>query len=95
MLINKPTKANPLWILISAIPLGSVISMLYVLSSRRNNKEYSLFFLIPVIGPLIAYVMMESKDTYLASMAEWVFIGEIIDTIIWLVARAALLSIVY
>ncbi|MEM3883372.1 MAG: hypothetical protein QXT94_00350 [Methanothrix sp.] len=78
------SKANPIWILISAIPLqiGSIASMLYIVSSDNKDKAYSLLFLIPVLGPIIAYVLTESRDRYIATMAGWVFIGQILGYVI-------------
>ncbi|ASI13623.1 multipass membrane protein [Candidatus Mancarchaeum acidiphilum] len=77
-------KASFIWILVSAIPfdIGSVIAILWVLSSTNKNKAYSLLYLIPVIGPIISYVLTESKDEYLSSMAGWVFLGQILGGII-------------
>jgi hypothetical protein len=78
------SKASPIWMLVSAIPLqiGSIASMLYVLSSDNKNKAYSLLFLIPTIGPVVAYVLTESKDKYVSSMAGWVFVGQILSYIV-------------
>ncbi len=56
--------------------------MLYILSSDNKNKAYSLLLLIPIIGPIIAYVLMESGDKYVATMAGWVFIGQILSYVI-------------
>ncbi len=77
-------RANPVWVLISAVPLqiGSVASIVYVLSSDSKNKAYSLLFLIPIVGPIITHVLMIQKDRYLSSMAEWIFIGQIAGYII-------------
>ncbi|MCL5680269.1 MAG: hypothetical protein M1465_02940 [Candidatus Marsarchaeota archaeon] len=82
--LPSASKANPAWIFISAIPLqiGSIASMLYVLSSDNKNKAYSLLFLIPVIGPIISYVLTEQKDKYISTMAGWVFLGQILSYVI-------------
>ncbi|EET90390.1 MAG: hypothetical protein LVQ97_03385 [Candidatus Micrarchaeales archaeon] len=82
--ISSASKSSPIWILVSAIPLqiGSIAAMLYVLSSGNKNKAYSLLFLIPIIGPIIAYVLTEQKDRYISSMAGWVFLGQILGYII-------------
>ena len=82
--LPSASKANPIWILISAIPLqiGSIASMLYIVSSNNKDKAYSLLFLIPVIGPMIAYVLTESRNRYIATMAGWVFIGQILSYVI-------------
>ncbi len=89
--ISSTSKATPLWIFVSAIPLiGGVISMLYILSSDNKNKAYSLLFLIPVIGPIISYVLMEQKDKYISTMAGWVFLGQVIGYIILNLLQAML-----
>ena len=82
--LSSKSKSSPIWILISAIPIqiGSIISMLYVLSSDNKNKAYTLLFLIPTIGPIIAYVLTEQNDKYISSMAGWVFIGQILSYIL-------------
>ncbi len=74
-------KSSPVWILISAIPfqIGSIVAMLYVISSDNEDKVYSLLFLIPIIGPIISYVLAEGKDKYLSTLSGWVFIGQIIS----------------
>ena len=82
--LPSTSRATPVWILISSVPLqiGSIASVLYVLSSDNKNKEYTLLFLIPTIGPIIAYVLTEQKDKYISSMAGWVFVGQILGYII-------------
>ncbi len=84
---NLPSdkKATPIWVLISAIPLqiGSIIAMLWILSSTNRNKAYSLLFPIPIIGPIISYVLMESKDRYISSMSGWIFVGQVLSAIIF------------
>ncbi len=82
--LSSTSKSSPVWILISAVPplIGTIAAVLYVLSSDNKNKAYSLLFLIPIIGPIIAYVLMEQKDRYISSMAGWVFLGQILGYII-------------
>ncbi len=82
--LSSTSKSSQIWIIISAIPIqiGSIISMLYVLSSDNKNKAFALLFLIPIIGPIIAYVLTEQKDKYISSMAGWVFIGQILSYIL-------------
>ena len=94
--MSKPSdsKASPLWIIVAAIPwLGGVVSMLYVISSDNKNKAYSLLFIIPVIGAIVAYVLTSSKDKYVSTMAEWVFIGQLIAQFLWFVLIASILAL--
>ncbi|MGC8694732.1 MAG: hypothetical protein ACP5RI_03910 [Candidatus Micrarchaeia archaeon] len=82
--IPNEIKASPIWILISSVPyqIGSIIAMLYVLSSDNENKAYSLLFLLPIIGPIISYVITENKDRYVSTLSGWVFVGQIISYIL-------------
>ncbi len=82
--LPKNSKSSPIWALISAIPfqIGSIVAMIYVVSSDNEDKAYSLLFLIPIIGPIISYVLTESKDKYTSTLAEWVFVGQIISYIL-------------
>lgn len=82
--LPKGMKSSPIWILISAIPfqIGSIVAMLYVLSSDNENKGYSLLFLIPILGPIISYVLTEGKDKYISTLSGWVFVGQIISYIL-------------
>ena len=82
--IPSNIKSSPIWILISSVPyqIGSIIAMLYVLSSDNENKIYSLLFLIPIIGPIISYVLTENKDRYISTLSGWVFAGQIISYIL-------------
>lgn len=83
--LQNNKKPGPIWIIISAIPLqiGSIIAMLWILSSDNKNKAYALLYLIPFIGPIIAYVLMGKKDKYVSTMAEWVFVGQILGYVVW------------
>lgn len=71
----------------SAIPLmvGTIVVLLYILSSNNKNKAYALLYLIPILGPIIAYVLTESKDKYISTMASWVFAGQILSGVIYAV----------
>lgn len=82
---NMKTCANPAWVAISAIPLmiGTVVAVLHTLTLKNENKAYSLLLLIPFIGPIITYVLMSSKDRYLSTLAEWVFVGQILGAVIF------------
>jgi len=89
--VDSHSNASPIWIFVSAIPLqiGSIVATLYVLSSSNDNKAYSLLFLIPGIGPIVAYVLTSKKDAYISSMASWVFLGQILSYIIlWILIVA-------
>lgn len=79
--LPSDSKSSLLWTFVASIPLqiGSAIIVLYILSSDNRNKAYSLLFLIPVIGPIIAYVFTEHSDKHLSTMAGWVFLGQIIS----------------
>ena len=81
---DSHSRASLVWIFVSAIPLqiGSIAAMLYVLSSINDNKAYSLLFLIPFMGPIVAYVLTSTKDEYISSMAGWIFLGQILSSII-------------
>jgi len=67
--------------------VGAIIGMLYVLSSNNKDKAYTLLFLIPILGPIIAYVLTSSKDKYISTMAEWFFVGQLTWIIIAVLIR--------
>lgn len=67
--------------------------MVWILSSNNKNKAYSLLYIVPIIGPIIAYVFMESKDKYISTMAEWVFVGQVLSYIILVVLSIAITNL--
>lgn len=85
--LTSNKKSSPMWAIVSVIPLliGTTIVVLYILSSNNKNKAYSLLYLIPGIGPIVAYVLTESRDKYVSTMAGWVFVGQILSYVILVV----------
>ncbi len=90
-IVNR--KSSPLWVLIAAVPLaGAVSAIAYTAYLNARNRWFTLLFLVPILGPIIAYIITSSNDRYVSSMAEWFFLGTILYiAVLWALAVASLL----
>lgn len=86
-------KSSPLWVPVAAVPLaGAVAAIAYAFHRNARHRWYTLLFLVPILGPLLAYVFTSSSDRYISSMAEWFFAGYVVMVLVlWGLALASVL----
>ncbi len=77
-------KASKIWILLGFIGIGQLIALIYSLVNKNDkDRVIGVLFILGWLGDLIIYFLEKDKDKYLSSMALYLFIGEIILTVIY------------
>jgi hypothetical protein len=65
--------------------IGAIAAIIYVLVSDSRMKIFSLLFLISLIGPAIVYFLCKKDDWRLANLAQKLFIGQVIVSVLALI----------
>lgn len=79
MVWNKNKKASILWILLGALGIGQLVALIYSLVSKNDkDRIFGVLFILGWLGDIIIYVIEKDKDKYLATMALYLLIGNVI-----------------
>ncbi len=85
MVWNTKEKASKVWILLGFIGLGQLVALIYSLVSKEDkDRVFGVLFILGFIGDILIYFLEKDKDTYIATMALYLLIGEIILLVIWI-----------
>lgn len=72
-------KASYGWIVLGLIGVGQIVALIYSLISKNDkDRVFGVLFLLGWLGDIIIYVIEKDKDKYLATMALYLLIGNII-----------------
>ena len=79
MVWNTKKKASYFWILLGFLGIGQIVALIYSLVSKNDkDRVFGVLFILGWLGDIIVYVIEKDKDKYLASIALYLFIGELI-----------------
>ena len=79
MVWDVSKKASKVWILLGFIGIGQLVALIYSLVSKNDkDRVFGVLFILGWLGDLIIYFIEKDKDKYIASMALYLLIGEVI-----------------
>ena len=83
MVWDTSKKASKLWILLGFIGIGQLIALIYSLVSKNDkDRVFGILFILGWLGDIIIYFLEKDKDKYLASMALYLLIGEVVMIVV-------------
>ncbi|MCL4396850.1 hypothetical protein M1494_00700 [Candidatus Parvarchaeota archaeon] len=83
MVWDTSKKASKIWIILGFIGIGQLIALIYSLVSKNDkDRILGVLFILGWLGDIIIYFLEKDKDKYIASMALYLLIGEIVVIIV-------------
>lgn len=83
MVWDTSKKASKVWIFLGFIGIGQLVALIYSLVSKNDkDRVFGVLFILGWLGDLIIYFIEKDKDKYIASMALYLLIGEVIVVIL-------------
>ena len=91
MVWNVKKEASKVWILLGLIGIGQLVALIYSLVNKNDeDRVFGVLFILGWLGDIILYFIEKDKDKYLSSMALYLLIGNILLTVIVVLAMFVL-----
>ena len=93
---NSKSNASNWWYLAGvAGSLGSLIAIIYVLTSKSKMRVFSLLFLIGILGPAVVYFVTNDQNNKLADLSKKLLLGNILILVIFIIIWISFATLIF